>query len=160
MSRKKAQAAIEFMTTYGWALMAILVAVGALSYFDFLNADRYKSIGCNTGTQIQCLEVQLRENGAFSINLRNNYPVDVRIQSISLRNKDGAYVELSVLTIDPNFNLINRGGTKLINYNPNNDLVYDEGSKQTLDIKVEFSRDIGNPPRYNILGTLTVRIAP
>lgn len=36
MSRK-GQAALEFMMTYGWAILVVLAAIGALSYFGILN---------------------------------------------------------------------------------------------------------------------------
>lgn len=170
MARKKAQAAIEFMTTYGWALMAILVAIGALSYFDFLNADRYKSVGCNTGTQIQCLEAELRSNGNFRVNLRNNYPVDIRINKVYLRKEGTTFEELIMIppneydgggpSIDPlELDLIKRGESKIVHFRQQGTTFsYTRGSKQTLDIKIDFGRDIANPPIYNILGTVTVRV--
>jgi len=30
---KKSQAAMEFLMTYGWAILVVLVAIGALAYF-------------------------------------------------------------------------------------------------------------------------------
>ncbi|MFH1174243.1 MAG: hypothetical protein V1725_03865 [archaeon] len=33
----KAQAALEFLTTYGWAFLVVLVMIGALAYFGVLN---------------------------------------------------------------------------------------------------------------------------
>lgn len=33
---KKAQSALEFLTTYGWAFMVILIAIGSLAHFGFL----------------------------------------------------------------------------------------------------------------------------
>jgi len=37
MSSKKAQAAMEFLTTYGWALLVVLVAISALTYYGVLS---------------------------------------------------------------------------------------------------------------------------
>jgi hypothetical protein len=37
----KAQAAMEFLMTYGWALVLVLLATAALAYFGLLNPDRY-----------------------------------------------------------------------------------------------------------------------
>ncbi|MBI2664247.1 hypothetical protein HYX10_02795 [Candidatus Woesearchaeota archaeon] len=34
---KKAQAAMEFLMTYGWAILVVLVVIGALAYFGVLN---------------------------------------------------------------------------------------------------------------------------
>lgn len=37
---KKSQAAIEFLMTYGWAILVVLIAVGALAYFGVLNKEK------------------------------------------------------------------------------------------------------------------------
>ncbi|MCF7865934.1 hypothetical protein K9L67_02665 [Candidatus Woesearchaeota archaeon] len=34
---KKGQAAMEFLMTYGWAILVVLLAIGALAYFGLLN---------------------------------------------------------------------------------------------------------------------------
>src|SRR3989338_2260086 len=34
---KKAQSGLEFMMTYGWAILVVLIAIGALSYFFVFN---------------------------------------------------------------------------------------------------------------------------
>jgi len=34
---KRAQAAMEFLMTYGWAILVVLAAIGALAYFGVLS---------------------------------------------------------------------------------------------------------------------------
>jgi len=36
---KKSQAAMEFLMTYGWAILVVLVALGALAYLAVLSFD-------------------------------------------------------------------------------------------------------------------------
>jgi len=38
---KKGQAAMEFLMTYGWALLVVLIAIGALAFFGVLNPSRF-----------------------------------------------------------------------------------------------------------------------
>jgi hypothetical protein len=38
---KKSQAAMEFLMTYGWALLVVLMVIAALAYFGMLNPDRF-----------------------------------------------------------------------------------------------------------------------
>jgi hypothetical protein len=38
---KKSQAAMEFLMTYGWALLVVLIAIAALAFFGMLNPDRF-----------------------------------------------------------------------------------------------------------------------
>jgi len=41
MMDKRAQAAMEFLTTYGWALLVVLIIIAGLAYMGILNPDRY-----------------------------------------------------------------------------------------------------------------------
>jgi hypothetical protein len=54
MYNKRGQAALEFLTTYGWAFLVILVMIGALSYFGVLNPDSYVPDACNFGAVLSC----------------------------------------------------------------------------------------------------------
>ena len=38
---KKSQVALDFLMTYGWAILVVLVAIGALAYFGVLIPDKY-----------------------------------------------------------------------------------------------------------------------
>ncbi len=38
---KKGQVAMEFLMTYGWAIMVVLVAIGLLAYFSVLSPDKF-----------------------------------------------------------------------------------------------------------------------
>ena len=40
MKNKRAQAAMEFLMTYGWAILVVLLAIGALAYFGVLDPSR------------------------------------------------------------------------------------------------------------------------
>ena len=53
---KKSQAALEFIMTYGWAILVVLVAVGALAYFGVLSPDRFLPSKCTMQPGIACLD--------------------------------------------------------------------------------------------------------
>lgn len=40
MMKKRAQAAMEFLMTYGWAILVVLLAIGALAYFGVLSPQK------------------------------------------------------------------------------------------------------------------------
>jgi uncharacterized protein (UPF0333 family) len=40
MKNKKGQAAMEFLMTYGWAIVVVLAAIGALAYFGVLSPQK------------------------------------------------------------------------------------------------------------------------
>lgn len=51
---KKAQAAMEFLMTYGWALLVVLVAIGALAFFGVLNPGQFLPDQCTMFSGISC----------------------------------------------------------------------------------------------------------
>ena len=45
---------MEFIMTYGWALMIVLVMIGAISYFGVLNPSKLLPSTCAVGTELAC----------------------------------------------------------------------------------------------------------
>ena len=68
---KKGQAALEFLTTYGWAFLVILVMIGALAYFGVLNPERFVPETCTFGSAFACEDHVMTTSDA-TIKLRNN----------------------------------------------------------------------------------------
>jgi hypothetical protein len=56
---KKGQAALEFLTTYGWAFLILLVLVGGMSYFGVLNPSQFIPNSCIATTGFSCSESQI-----------------------------------------------------------------------------------------------------
>src|SRR3989339_1539519 len=52
---KKAQAALEFLMTYGWAILVVLAAIGALAYFGVLSPSNFLPSKCTAGVGMACL---------------------------------------------------------------------------------------------------------
>lgn len=69
--RKKAQAAMEFLMTYGWAILVVLVAIGALAYFGVLNPSRFLPSSCTIAPGIGCddFKVTYAAAGASTVQL-------------------------------------------------------------------------------------------
>ena len=57
---RKAQAALEYLVTYGWGFLVILVVVGALAYFGLLSPSRYVPTKCEFGAQLECVDYKLQ----------------------------------------------------------------------------------------------------
>jgi len=66
----KAQAALEFLTTYGWAFLVILVMIAALAYFGILNPSKLLPDRCSFGTEMECMDYKITSGATGSINLR------------------------------------------------------------------------------------------
>ena len=80
-SSKKSQAALEFIMTYGWAILVVLVAIGALAYFGVLSPDKFLPRRCTLPTGIACVDFEARDAGggatALDISLRNSLGYDI-----------------------------------------------------------------------------------
>ena len=77
MFRKKGQAALEFLTTYGWAFLVILVMIGALSYFGVFSPENYVPDQCNFGSVLSC-------SGGYGMSYSDSADADADISTIQI----------------------------------------------------------------------------
>ncbi len=59
MRNNKAQSALEFLTTYGWAFLVILIMIAAMAYFDVFNIGERVPGSCTFTQGLQCSEWQI-----------------------------------------------------------------------------------------------------
>ena len=53
--RNKSQAAMEFLMTYGWAILVVLAAIAALAYFGVLSPEKFLPEKCILQPGINCV---------------------------------------------------------------------------------------------------------
>ena len=73
---KKAQAAMEFLMTYGWAILVVLVAIGALAYFGVLSPDQFLPSKCTLPSGIACVDHKA-SGTSVTVVLRNGIGYDM-----------------------------------------------------------------------------------
>lgn len=80
---KRGQAALEFLMTYGWAILVVLVAIGALAYFGVLRPERLLPEKCviATGSGLYCDEFSAAGT-VLTLRLKNMLPDAVTISSV------------------------------------------------------------------------------
>ena len=79
---KKSQAALEFLTTYGWAFLVILIMISALAYFGILNPSNLLSNKCNIESEFGCKDFTIASNG-IKLRLSNNVGEAIIVDSVS-----------------------------------------------------------------------------
>lgn len=82
--KRKSQAAIEFLLTYGWAILAVLVAIGALAYFGVLDPANFFPDTCVFSTGLVCEHQSLGADG-IKLNMKNYLHKDIIIDGISAK---------------------------------------------------------------------------
>lgn len=86
---KKAQAAMEFLMTYGWAILVVLVVIGALGYFGVLSPTALLPEKCMFGVELACKDHRLDSvSGKITMRLQNNLGETMVISKISVLRDD------------------------------------------------------------------------
>ena len=93
----KSQAALEFLTTYGWAFLVIILMIGTLAYFGVLNPSKLTPNRCTFGTEFQCLDYQIVQTGAapnpqVKIKLKNSLGEPIDVTSFTITRDDGTAI--------------------------------------------------------------------
>lgn len=79
---KRGQAAMEFLMTYGWAILVVLVAVGALAYFGVLSPDNFLPSKCTLPSGIGCIDHKVTAN-QIQVVLRNGLGYDMSAMEVA-----------------------------------------------------------------------------
>ncbi len=84
--QKRGQAALEFLTTYGWAFLVILIMIGVLAYFGILTPGKLLPGRCNFPPEFPCIDYQISATAnTFKLRLKNGLgePIDVSAVNLS-----------------------------------------------------------------------------
>ena len=70
---KRGQAAMEFLMTYGWAILVVLIAIGALAYFGVLSPERFLPEKCliASGSGLFCDDYNAVGGSGVTVRVRN-----------------------------------------------------------------------------------------
>ena len=76
---KKSQAAMEFLMTYGWAIVVVITAIAALAYFGVLTPEGFMPTQCTFPIGISCLDFSAGPR-RFPRCLGMNQPIHPRLR--------------------------------------------------------------------------------
>jgi hypothetical protein len=157
MNSRKGQAAFEYMVTYGWAILAAIIAIGALSYFGFVSPSNLLPDKCNFGRQLECLEYKITDAGDVSLILRNNFGKQINITDINMVEDDNGVTGNHPL--DDQVTILS-GAKNETSFSIDSDYWKSAGEKQSLNLRITFKRsDFPDSPEHNITGTVFVTVS-
>ncbi len=97
LNMKKGQAALEFLSTYGFAFLIILVMIGALAYFGVLNPTNLLPQKNSWSPEIGGVDFQIDGDGAgnttLSLVLKNNFGDSVKINNMTITDTLGNTID-------------------------------------------------------------------
>lgn len=86
---KKGQAALEFMTTYGWAILTVLIGVGALMSLGLFDNTQVLSERCIAGTPFSCADnLFVLSAEGFLVEIRKTELRDINISNLQYRHAE------------------------------------------------------------------------
>jgi len=84
---RKVQAAMEFLMTYGWAILAAIIAIAVLAYFGVFNPGRYTTEICSVSAPFVCSDDSVASaSDGVKLILRNGGDVDYNMTYVSISN--------------------------------------------------------------------------
>ena len=81
---KRGQAAMEFLMTYGWAILVVLIAIGALAYFGVLNPSRFLPRSCTLMPGLECNDFKVASDNTVHIFIRNGMGDSIDFSALNL----------------------------------------------------------------------------
>ena len=86
----RGQSALEFITTYGWSILVVLIAISALAYFGVLDLRLFLPSKCVVDVGLVCSDFTVGSN-AVNLILANSLGWDITISSIKMEGCQGAF---------------------------------------------------------------------
>ncbi len=80
----RGQAAVEYLMTYGWAILILVTVLGILYSVGILNPQSYTQEECLFQPSLKCESLSLNTNGEVGITLRNGMGFPIRITGVEI----------------------------------------------------------------------------
>ena len=87
MHKKKSQASLEYLTTYAWAFILLIVSLAAVQYFGILDFKKYLPQQCIFSSQFKCVDYSL-SGGDIKLKLLNNVGAKLMVAEIIAENSE------------------------------------------------------------------------
>lgn len=139
MKNKKAQAAMEFLLTYGWAILVVLLVIMALAYFGVLSPKQFLPSRCDLESPLMCVDKQISTtNNEVKILVQNNNPNSIRITEATFIDTEGILGgDIEVTGMDE---VIPSGEDTTIEGSPQgSSIAGSKGSKVKVGIEIVYS---------------------
>jgi len=88
----KGQAAIEYLTTYGWAILALVAVLGIILYSGVLSPTYLLSDECSISSNIPCKFAieSTADKSTLKLSLTNGFQYRIKVTDVSVSARDGS----------------------------------------------------------------------
>jgi hypothetical protein len=159
-SRRRGQAALEFLMTYSWAILVVIIVIGALAYFGVLDPTNLIPQSCKLEAGFSCADYRLEGLSAgaearISVILSNGLGRPVDVQSVVFTTVTGLTCTATVPVADQR---IANGASSGQIQTANNCPVVNPGKKNRYLVLVNYVyADVANPLPQQMQGEIFAR---
>ncbi len=158
---KKAQAAAEYLMTYGWAVLVLVIIVAIIAGGGLINPSMVISEKCELGPNIICSTQAYNEGADFNLLMKLQNSFGYKIKIIEMEFKKGGLIEKT----DPFDAPINSGDSQELivtfdGYNaPKNGVISMDVKLTYVNCAHEINPECDDVPEYKhtITGKIIVR---
>ena len=143
---RKSQAALEFLITYGWAILVVIIAIAALAFFGVLNLDAFFPDRCVLPVDITCIDHKVESYRAIIV-VKNTRGETMTINKVTVSaNNQQCFADESIT--------LSNGGTAIFTITQCNNGA--TGTK--FDGIINITYTIEDKLSHEITGTLRAKI--
>ncbi len=89
----KGQSAIEYVTTYGWAILALVIVLGFIIHYGVLSPSYLISEECNLGSNLPCNFILYTTGSQTDLStiIYNGFSYKIKITNVSISEPSSGY---------------------------------------------------------------------
>ena len=147
--KKRGQVILEYLLTYGWGILVVIIGVAVLTYFGFLSPSNLLPNSCDFGAQLICQEYRVIKtpSGAdIDLKLRNDFGRDITIHDV--RGVDVPLTPQNTPLLIPKKDVQELQITTTARVAKN--------EKARVAMVLEFARNDSGAPHHNVTGEVFV----
>ncbi|MGB9634857.1 MAG: hypothetical protein ACP5H8_01555 [Candidatus Micrarchaeia archaeon] len=153
LKSKRAQSSLEYLMTYGWAIIILVAVLSVLYSLGVFDPQQYMNEECLFQPSLQCKSMSLKTNGEFELKLSNGlgYTLESVNASVNvLSTGESIQSTTSQVSVDPNSDIVVRASLK-------NTGTFRVGTIEKVKITINYEL---NEKEYSTSGIVAVRVSP
>ncbi len=99
---RKSQAAMEFLMTYGWAILVVLAAIAALAYFGVLSPEKFLPEKCILSPGLACVQHKVTPTDSTLV-ISNGFGRTIKVTNLQVGSCTKAFDTTMVSGIENSF---------------------------------------------------------